>query len=324
MTGWRWGAAGGPAPRIEILEVAARDGLQNDPAMLSTDDKVALIARSIATGIRRIEVASFARPDRVPQMADAEAVIAALPDWEDVITVGLVMNAKGAERALATKVAELGAVCVASDAFAERNQRQTALESVEIAREVVARARAGGRRGQITIATAFGCPFSGEVDAGHVVDMAKRAADAQPVEVALADTIGCAVPAQVADLIGRTREAIAPLPVRAHFHNTRNAGIANVWAAVEAGAATIDASLGGIGGCPFAPKATGNVPTEDVLYLLSRSGVGTGVDLDRTIEAAQWLSTLLGRTLPGMVSRAGPFPKSDYRTERTDSEWATA
>jgi len=217
---------------------------------------------------------------------------------------------RGAERALATQVHELGAVCVTTDAFALRNQGQTSDESLSVAKRIVSMAKAAGRRGQITIGGAFGCPFEGELKAGRTLEMAVQAAEAGPVEIALADTIGCAAPAEVETLVGQVVEAVAPLPVRAHFHNTRNTGLANVWAAVEAGARTVDASLGGLGGCPFAPAATGNVPTEDVVYMLERSGITTGLDLDRLIETASWFSKIIGKTLPGMVSRAGRFPRA--------------
>ena len=247
-------------------------------------------------------------PVRVPQMADAEGVIAGLPERDDVTYIGLVLNARGAERALATRVDQLGAVCVASDSFAMRNQKQTAAESVGVAVAIVAQARAAGRSGQITIGASFGCPFEGEVPPARVIEMAKRAADAQPVEIALADTIGVAVPRQVAELVERVREAIAPVPVRIHLHDTRGTGIANVWAAIGAGASVIDASIGGSGGCPFAPGATGNVATEDVAYLLDRSGISTGLDLSRLIDSAGWLSVVLGKQLPGRLGKAGPFP----------------
>lgn len=294
---------------VEIVEVGARDGLQNEPDILPTADKVALIERAIAAGVRRIETASFVNPKRVPQMADAEAVMAALPDRSDVCYIGLVLNERGAERALATRVHELGAVAVASDSFAIRNQAQTSAESVEVARRIVALAQAGGRSAQVTISAAFGCPFDGEVAPQRVVDMADALAQARPREIALADTIGVAVPAQVSSLFAAVRARIGPdIPLRAHFHNTRNTGLANAWAAWEAGAATLDSSLGGLGGCPFAPKATGNIPTEDLAYLLARSGVETGLDLDRLVEAGVWLTDLLGRTLPSMVTRAGLFP----------------
>ncbi len=295
---------------VELVEVGPRDGLQNEPGFVPTEQKVELVKRLIAAGVRRLEVASFVHPERVPQMADAEAVLAALPDRNDVTYIGLVLNKRGALRALETRAHELGTVCLTTDTFGKRNQGQTSDESLGVAMEIVRLARDAGRRAQITISAAFGCPFEGEVDPARVVEMAKRAADAQPVEIALADTIGVAVPQQVFELVTRVREAIAPLPVRVHFHNTRNTGVANAWAAVTAGAATVDASVGGIGGCPFAPRATGNVPTEDVLYMLERSGVQTNVALDGVIATAEWLSGVMGRTLPGMVSRAGPFPQA--------------
>jgi len=298
---------------IEIVEVGPRDGLQNESALFSTQQKLAFIERAIQAGVRRIEVASFVNPKLVPQMADAEAVSAGLVPRDDVIYIGLVLNKRGALRAIEAGLDELGAVCAASDGFATRNQGQTSDESLAMCCEVVRLARQEGRRGQITISTAFGCPFDGEVDPQRVVDMAKTAAAAGPVEVAIADTIGVAGPRDVAELVARVKAAIAPLPVRVHFHNTRNTGLANVWAAVNAGAATVDASLGGLGGCPFAPRATGNVPTEDVIYMLERSGYHTGLDIDRVIETAAWLAGEMGRELPGMLSKAGNFPGAALR-----------
>lgn len=293
---------------VEIVEVAPRDGLQNESVMVSTADKLRLIDRAIAAGVRRIEVASFVNPSKVPQMADAEAVVAGLPARSDVTYIGLVLNERGAQRALATRVDELGAVCVASDTFALRNQGQTSDASLEIAKRVVALARGEGRSAQITIGASFGCPFEGEVAQDRVVAMARSAAEAGPREVALADTIGVAVPRDVARLVTRVRDAIFPIPVRIHLHDTRNTGIANVWAAVLAGATTVDASLGGLGGCPFAPGAAGNVATEDVAYLLERSGVATGVDLSALIDAVDWFGGVVGKPLPGSVSKAGRFP----------------
>lgn len=295
-------------PSVEIVEVAPRDGLQNEARLVSTAQKLELIGRAIAAGARRLEVTSFVNPRRVPQMADADAVAQGLPERDDVTFIALVLNRRGAERALATRIDELGAVCVASDTFAMRNQGQTSAESLEIARETVALAKAAGRGAQITIATAFGCPFEGEVPLARVVEMAKRAADAGPREVGLADTIGVAVPGQVGEAVTRVVEAIAPIPVRVHFHDTRNTAIANVWAAVQAGATVIDAALGGLGGCPFAPGASGNVATEDVLYLLDRSGIATGYDRTRAIEAATWLADVIGRDLSGKVRCAPAFP----------------
>lgn len=299
---------------IEIVEVSPRDGLQNEADIVSTADKIALVARAVSAGARRIEVASFVHPDRVPQMADAEVVVAGLP--EDGLTyIGLVLNRRGASRALATKVDQLGAVCVATDTFAMRNQAQTSEESLTGACEIVGMARAADRNAQITIAAAFGCPFEGEVDPNRVVAMARRAAASGAVEVALADTIGVAVPQQLAFLVGAVRTAIAPLPVRVHLHNTRNTGIANAWAAVDAGATTIDASIGGLGGCPFAPGSAGNIPTEDIVYLLERSGVQTGFNLEKLIDTVDWFGGLIGRPLPGMTSKVGRFPPAASEAE---------
>jgi hydroxymethylglutaryl-CoA lyase len=296
-------------PAIEIVEVGPRDGLQNESVLFTTSQKLELISRALDAGARRIEATSFVNPKLVPQMADAEAVAAGMPRRDGVIFIGLVLNKRGALRAIEAGMDELGAVCAASDGFAARNQGTTSDASLAMCCEVVRLARAHARRAQITISTAFGCPFDGEVDPSRVVEMARAAAAVGPVEVALADTIGVASPGEVATLVARVAAVIKPLPVRAHFHNTRNTGLANVWAAVQAGAKIVDASMGGIGGCPFAPRATGNVPTEDVAYMLQRSGYETGLDLDRLIGSARWLAGAMGRDVPGMLSRAGAFPK---------------
>jgi hydroxymethylglutaryl-CoA lyase len=295
--------------RIEFVEVGPRDGLQNEKLLVATADKLALINHAIAAGARRIEVTSFVNPTRVPQMADAEELCAILPLRDDVTFIGLVMNLRGAERALKTgRINQLGAVAVATDRFAMANQGQTSDESVAAAKAIIALANAEGRTAQCTIAASFGCPFEGEVAQDRIVEMAVSLAEAGPVEIALADTIGVGNPAHVAQLVARVREAIAPLPVRVHFHNTRNTGLANVWAAVTAGASIVDASVGGLGGCPFAPGAAGNVPSEDVVYMLERAGIDTGMDLDRLIEASHWLSEIMGRKLPGMVAQSPAFP----------------
>ena len=293
---------------IEMVEVGPRDGLQNESVVFTTLQKLDLIGRALDAGVRRIEATSFVNPKLVPQMADADAVAAALPRRKGVIFIGLVLNKRGALRAIEAGMDELGAACAASDGFATRNQGMTSDASLAMCCEVVRLAREHGRRAQITISTAFGCPFDGEVNPSRVVEMARAAAAAGPVEVAVADTIGVASPGEVSALVTRVAAAIKPLPVRVHFHNTRNTGLANVWAAVQAGARIVDASLGGIGGCPFAPRATGNVPTEDVVYMLQRSGYHTGLDLDRLIAAARWLAGEMGRDVPGMLSRAGAFP----------------
>ncbi len=295
-------------PDIELVEVGPRDGLQNESVLFTTSQKLELIGRALDAGVRRIEATSFVSPKLVPQMADADAVAAGLPRREGLIFIGLVLNKRGALRAIEAGMDELGAVCAASDGFATRNQGATSDASLAMCCEVVRLARAQGRRAQITISTAFGCPFDGEVDPSRVVEMARVAAAAGPVEVAIADTIGVASPGEVSTLVARVAAVIKPLPVRVHFHNTRNTGLANVWAAVQTGATIVDASLGGIGGCPFAPRATGNVPTEDVVYMLQRSGYQTGLDIDRLIASARWLGSAMGRDVPGMLSRAGGFP----------------
>ncbi len=296
---------------IAFVEVGPRDGLQNESKLVTTADKLILIDHAIAAGARRIETTSFVNPRRVPQMADADAVCAGLPDRPDVTFIGLVMNVRGAERAIATgRIDQLGAVCVSTDQFAMANQGQTSDESLEGARSIMQLARECGLTAQATIAASFGCPFEGMVSENRVVEMASRLAESHPVEVALADTIGVGTPAQVDRLVRRVREAIAPLPVRVHFHNTRGTGLANVWAAVNAGAQIVDASLGGLGGCPFAPGAAGNVASEDVIYMLNNSGIDTGMDLDRLIAGSRWLSGVIGRALPGMLAKAGDFPKS--------------
>lgn len=299
---------------ISIVEVGARDGLQNEPGVFATDNKVALISRVLAVGVRRLEVASFVHPKRVPQMADAEAVAAALPELAGVSYIGLVLNVKGAERALATRVHELGAVVVASDTFGRKNQGQTMAEGIAEAARILAMARAAKRAAQVTISAAFGCPFEGEVPAARVISIARAMADAGAAEIALADTIGAAVPSQVEDLVGDIKAALPGLALRAHFHNTRNTGIANAYAAAAAGVATLDASLGGIGGCPFAPRATGNIPTEDLVYMLERSGFATSVNLEALISASRWLEETLGRAVPGLVSKAGVFPRPQSQT----------
>ena len=299
------------ARTIEFVEVGPRDGLQNEKQLVSTAEKLDLIRRTIDAGAKRIEVTSFVNPKKVPQMADAEELCAGLPQIDNVTFIGLVMNQRGAERAISTgRINQLGAVVVATDSFAIANQGQSSDESVAVAQEIIKRGNAVGLTAQATIAASFGCPFEGEVAEDRIVEMAKRLSDAWPVEVALADTIGVANPAHVARLVSKVRKAIHPLPVRVHFHNTRGTGLANVWAAVEAGAETVDAALGGLGGCPFAPGAAGNVASEDVVYMLERAGIATGMDLAKLVEASQWLSEIMGRKLPGMVAQAPPFPKA--------------
>jgi hydroxymethylglutaryl-CoA lyase len=296
---------------ITVLEVSPRDGLQNEATPVTTDDKLTLIHRALAAGFKRIEVTSFVHPTRVPQMADAEAVCAGLPQRADVAYAALILNRRGYDRARATgRIQEVGMVVPASDTFGERNQGSTVDDAVAVGCEILRDAARRGLRATATIAVAFGCPFEGEVAAARVLDIARRLAEAGPVELALADTIGVGVPGQVLDLFGALRDSLGGIPLRAHFHNTRNTGIANAFAALTVGVETLDASIGGIGGCPFAPKATGNIATEDLIYMLDRMKIRHDGDLESVIETSHWLGGVLGKELPAMVSRAGGFPGS--------------
>ncbi|HTN14112.1 MAG TPA: hydroxymethylglutaryl-CoA lyase [Sphingomonadaceae bacterium] len=299
---------------IEIVEVSPRDGLQNEKRIVSTADKVALIERAVAAGVRRIEVASFVHPGRVPQMADAEAVCEALPATFEATAIGLVLNRRGAERALATRVDELGAVACATDGFGLANQGRTSDQTVDDAIEIIRLARAAGRSAQVTISVAFGCPFEGEVPASRVAAMARRLAEAGPREIAFGDTIGVATPDQVAQMITFVRLAVPNMPLRMHFHDTRNTAIANAWTAYLGGAATLDASIGGCGGCPYAPGASGNVATEDVLYLLRRAEVETGIDIETITNTVPWLEERIGRLLPGRQSKVAKFPRQEGKS----------
>ena len=293
-------------------EVSPRDWLQNDAAVLTTEQKVGLVARAFAAGLRRAEVASFVNPARVPQMADAEAVVAgvdALPDRDGRSLIGLVLNARGFSRAALTRVDEVNLVVAASDSFTRRNQGMSTADAVRTVAEVVPLARAAGIVPTVTVSTAFGCPFEGEVPVDRLVAVVEELAATGVVEIAVADTIGVAVPADVRERVRRVRAATGGVRLRAHFHNTRNTGYANALAAYEEGVRVLDSSLGGIGGCPFAPRATGNLATEDLVYLLERSGVPTGVDLDALIGASEWLGEQLGRPTPSLVSKAGGFPR---------------
>ncbi|WP_128892351.1 hydroxymethylglutaryl-CoA lyase [Erythrobacter sp. HKB08] len=299
------------ADRIELVEVGPRDGLQNEPETVETGTKLTLIDRMIGYGARRLEVASFVHPKRVPQMADAEAVIAGLPDREDVTYIGLTLNKRGVMRALATReggnrgIDQVGCVLVASDTFGQKNQGQTIEQGIAENRDMIRFAKAEGMRAQVTISAAFGCPFEGEVKPETVLAIAEEMAAEEPDEIALADTIGVGTPAQVTELFGRLGELLGgKIPMRCHFHNTRGTGIANAWAAYQSGVRVFDASLGGLGGCPFAPKATGNIATEDLIYLMDQSGIDSGVDLDAAIATNHWFAERLGRELPSLVARA--------------------
>jgi hydroxymethylglutaryl-CoA lyase len=280
-----------------------------EPGVVPTAVKAELIERLLRAGLKRIEVTSFVNPKKVPQMADAEELLSRLKRPEGVWFTGLVLNRKGLDRAIAAGCNEIGMVVVASDTFNRRNQGVSTEESIAAWIDIARSARAAGVRAQVTVSAAFGCPFEGDVPVDRVLDIARRVAEAEPHEICFADTIGAGVPGQVTELLTKARAALPGVRLRCHFHNTRNTGIANAFAAVEAGAVALDASIGGVGGCPFAPAATGNIATEDLLYMLDRSGIETGVSLTALIETARWLQEQLGRPIPGMLMKAGPFPK---------------
>ena len=295
--------------RVSIIEVGPRDGLQSEPEVLPTEVKLEFIRRAIDAGVRAMEVTSFVHPKRVPQMADAEAVIAGLPKRDDMRYIGLVLNRKGFERARDAGLNEIGMAVVASDTYNQRNQGVPTSESVKAWLEIAGEARKIGMRANVMISSAFGCPFEGEVALSKVLGLIDQVLPGEPIELGIADSIGVAVPAQISTMIAAIKARWPQMPIRCHFHNTRNTGIANAQAALDAGAASLDASIGGIGGCPFAPAATGNIPTDDLLYLLERSGVQTGVSLEKIVETSRWLQQQLGRSTPAMLPRAGIFPQ---------------
>lgn len=291
--------------RIEICDVGPRDGLQNDSKILEPETRAELVNRLASAGLPRIEAVSFVNPARVPQMAGAEELVAAIDRVPSVVYAGLVLNEKGYDRLASTELDEAHFTFAATETFNQRNANASVEESLETAGRIVSRARKDGLRVTVTIGAAFGCPFEGKVDPGHVLDLASRLVAMGPDELVFADTIGVGVPSQVKELV--TEGVKLGLPVAVHLHNTRNTGFANAYAAIEAGASALDASVGGTGGCPFAPRATGNICTEDLVYLLHGEGVETGIDLDELISVAEWLESVLGRQLEGQVYRAGTF-----------------
>jgi hydroxymethylglutaryl-CoA lyase len=294
---------------VEIVEVGPRDGLQNEANLVSTQDKLELIRRLVDTGLKRIEATSFVNPARVPQMADAEAVMAGVPRRDGVSYSGLVLNPRGAERAFAAGCDEITYVIVASETFSQRNQGRSVATTLTEWAQVAKLARDAGVRANGLIAAAFGCPFEGRVDPARVAELAAQVADAGADEVGLADTIGVGAPRQVADLTTRVRPLIGKLPLRFHFHNTRNTGYANAYAALMAGADILDASAGGVGGCPFAPRATGNIATEDLCYLLDEIGVAHDGRAAEIAALDGWLTERLGHSVPGQLGKAGGFPQ---------------
>jgi hydroxymethylglutaryl-CoA lyase len=297
---------------VGIVEVSPRDGLQDEQTVLPTATKIELVERALDAGLSRVEVASFVRADRVPAMADGEQVVAGISRRPGVLLSGLVLNKRGMDRAVEAGVDEVNFVVLTTETFSQRNNAMSVDDALSTWAEVAAVATAAGIRPTVTFGASFGCPYEGRVDPATVRRLALRALESAPAEIALADTIGCAVPPEVAALVGAVA-ADTGLPVRVHLHNSRNTGFANALAAVEAGASTLDASIGGIGGCPFAPGATGNVATEDLVHLLERMGIVTGVDLARVMDAARWLEGALGHPVPGQLVRAGPFPPAAGR-----------
>ena len=296
---------------IEIVEVGPRDGLQNEKTNLSVAQKLEFIAKLDAVGARRMEVVSFVNPKRVPQMAGAEEVMTGLAPGGGRSRIGLVLNMRGWERAVAAKCDEANVVVCATDGFGIRNQGASSAEQMAALAEIAARRDAqGGPPISVTFSVAFGCPFDGEVAQDHLVALAREAASLNIAEIALADTIGVADPWTVRRRIEAVRGVIGDKKLRLHFHDTRNTGLANAYAGVEAGVDVLDASCGGLGGCPFAPDATGNIGTEDLVFMLERAGFETSYDLGGLIETAKWMAGVLGKPPAASVSRAGIFPGS--------------
>ena len=291
-----------------ICDVGPRDGLQNEDTTLAPAVRAELCDRLAAAGVPRVEAVSFVNPKRVPQMAGAEEVMAAIDRREGTIYAGLVLNERGYERALAAGVDEVHYAFPVTDEFARRNQNTTVEGALETSDILVNRAANDFIRITVTLSVAFGCPFEGAVDPDRVLEIARRVAATGPDEIVLADTIGVGVPSQVETLVGGV--AALGATVGAHFHNTRNTGLANAYAALESGVSALDASCGGIGGCPFAPAATGNIPTEDLIYMLHRMGIETGVQLPALLDTSRWLQQALDHSVPGMLVKAGPFPQS--------------
>ena len=289
---------------VAICEVGPRDGLQNEPEVLAPALRAELANRMARTGVPRVEAASFVNPERVPQMAGAEDVLAAVQPSPTLSRAALVLNERGYQRLRETSCEEVHIAFCVTETFNRRNQGHSVAESLAQAGAIVADAHEDGRRATVTLAASFGCPFEGAVDPAIVLGLAEQLTTAD--EIVFADTIGVGVPRQVRALLGGARHLGTPLGL--HLHNTRNTGYANAYTAMDEGVALLDASVGGIGGCPFAPRATGNIATEDLLYLLDHEGVDTGIDLDEVIRVAEWLETVLGRQLPGQLYRAGSFP----------------
>jgi hydroxymethylglutaryl-CoA lyase/(R)-citramalyl-CoA lyase len=293
--------------RVTLCDVGPRDGLQNDAVTLAPAVRAELCDRLAATGLPRIECGSFVNPKLVPQMAGADEVFGALERADGVVYAALALNGRGVEGAIAAGADELHLAYPLSDTFCARNQNTTLEAAAESHVAMIAAAHAAGVPASVTLGASFGCPFEGPVPEARVLEHVERMAAAGADEILLADTIGVGVPSQVRSLVPAALRAAGGVPIGLHLHNTRNTGYANADAGIEAGATLFDASIGGLGGCPFAPRATGNIATEDLVYLLDGLGVETGVDLNALIAVSEWLARVLGRELPGQLYKAGPF-----------------
>ena len=305
---------------VSICDVAARDGLQSEKRIWSVAERVELINRLAKTGIRRIEAVSFVNPKRVPQMADAEKVMAQIDREVDVRIAGLALNMKGVERALDAGVDEVRYVVVASETFNQKNQGASIAETMTGLESIAGRVKASGKVFSAVIGASFGCPFEGEITTEAVVNIGVRLQALGVDEILLADTIGCAVPSEVRERVEALQSVLEDsAAIGCHFHNTRNTGIANAVAAVESGVRILDASVGGIGGCPFAPRATGNISTEDLVYILRNMGYETSIDLPQLIDVATWVEDYFDDPLPGQVMKAGLFPDDVVAGQKTAS-----
>lgn len=298
--------------RVQIVEVGPRDGLQNESVVLSTDQKIRMITRLADAGLTRIETVSFAHPDKVPQMADAEAVMAGLPQRVDVSYIGLILNWRGWRRAAETPIDEINMNVSVSNTFNQKNQGTDTEDTINVLGQIVRDASSSNLPVTATLATSWGCPFEGEVSLDRLLFIAESVAATGVAEIAVADTIGVADPWSVTERVAAVQSVVGDTQLRAHFHNTRNTGIANAYAAVRAGVSTLDSSVGGLGGCPFAPNATGNIPTDDLVYMLDRAGIESGVSLDAVMVISSSMEEIIGKPLEAMLPKAGGFPTATH------------
>ena len=308
---------------IQIVEVSPRDGIQNEKKILNTNQKLELISRTIESGFKRIEVTSFVNPKKVPQMYDTDQLIESLPKKEKNVIefVGLVLNERGFKRALDSNLDVANYVIVASDTFSLRNQGATTWDNLKVLKQVFSQAE---KKIEIstTIGASFGCPFEGEISVSHLLTIVEEVSKIGLNEICLADTIGVATPKDIKTKLKAINTAFPHLKVRLHLHNTRNTGIANAWEGIEQGVVGLESSFGGSGGCPFAPNATGNIPTEDLIYMLDRSGIHTGISLSKSIETAKWLEEQLDKPLPGFLKNTDAFPPANNLEDFKNSKGA--